>query len=213
MEKKQCKLHNSGFPFVLLDQRMHDIEVSAVTADNYGGGFAMAQHFIAKGHRQTAFIGDLIAVTVQERLMGFRDGLAEGGVPLKRSQVRDLTVATDHFGDWSTSIHDATRSLLDGADRPTAIFCSCDAIAREVYKTASQMGLKIGVELSVAGFDDDPLAAYLSPALTTVHQPFTEMGAAAMHMLRDRIMFPTNPAEYKALPVTIVERESVAQLA
>jgi len=207
-----CRLATSGFPFVLLDQRMRDIEVSAITADNYGGGLLMGQHFIAKGHRKAAFIGDLIAVTVQERLSGFRDGLADGGVALKRTMVHDLTAASDHFGDWSTCIHDATRLLMNHPDRPTAIFCSCDAIAREVYKTLNSLGLHVGTDISVAGFDDDPLDSYLTPALTTIRQPFTAMGEAAMKLLRERIMFPTNPAEFRALPVTLVERDSVRQL-
>ena len=207
-----CRLHASGFPFVLLDQRMRDIEVSAVTADNYGGGAAMGQHFVAKGHRQVAFIGDLIAVTVQERLAGFRDALAEAGVPLRRAMIRDLTAGIERFGDWSSNIRETTEQLMAAPDRPTAIFCSCDAIAVQVYKTLEMLGLNVSADVSVAGFDDDPLDAYLKPALTTVRQPFMEMGTAAMQLLRERIDRPTNPPQFHALPVTLVERDSIRQL-
>src|SRR5690606_8080205 len=61
-----CRLKVRGFPFVLVDQRMRDIDVPSVTADNYDGGRQAAQLLLAQGHRRVAFVGDLVAATVQD---------------------------------------------------------------------------------------------------------------------------------------------------
>ena len=96
------------------------------------------------------------------------------------------------------------------AERPTAIFASCDAIARDVYAALGRLGLMVPRDVSVIGFDDDPLAAALVPGLTTVRQPFADMGRAAFEMLHRRLLDPAAPVEHRLVPVALVERASLA---
>lgn len=205
-----CRLHTKDFPFVLLDQRMRDIDVSSVAADNYAGGRQIGEYLARLGHRHVAYIGDLIAASVQDRLAGLRDGLADAGVAMRPSYIHDLTVDSDRFGDWSEAISSGARRLLTLPVRPTAICCSCDAVARQVYRDLKTLNLRVPDDVSVVGYDDDPLADYLVPRLSTVRQPFQNMGMEAMQLLRRRIADPSATPEHVTLSVEFVERESVA---
>lgn len=205
-----CRLRMRGFPIVLIDQQMHDISVSSVTADNHAGGLAVGKALIELGHRRIAFVGDLIATTVSDRLTGLRDAIGDAGLPFDRTLVEDLLQEKDRLGDWSDRIDDCVRRLMNRADRPTAIFCSCDAVARTAYRTLAAMGLSVPDEVSVVGFDDDPIAEWLTPALTTVRQPFMAMGQAAMDLLNRQMTHSNAPAEHLSMPVDLVMRGSTA---
>jgi LacI family transcriptional regulator len=69
----------------------------------------------------------------------------------------------------------------------------------------------VPTQISIIGYDDDPLAEWLAPSLTTVRQPFAQMGEAAMELLSKRISDPTAPAEFRRLPVELVKRQSTAE--
>jgi DNA-binding LacI/PurR family transcriptional regulator len=205
-----CRLHMTRFPLVLLDQRMHDIEVSSVTSDNYRGGYLVGELLGRMGHVRVSFIGDLMAATVRDRINGFRDGLAEFGIALKKEQVMDLDVGIDRFGDWSEKISAGVKRLFDKKPYPTAIFCSCDAVARQVYRDMDGLGLRIPQDVSVIGCDDDSnIVDYLHPGLTTIRQSFGDLGRTAMELLKRRIQSPESPVESLILPVELVMRESV----
>ncbi|HAU37394.1 MAG TPA: hypothetical protein DCX07_06710 [Phycisphaerales bacterium] len=204
------RLKTTGFPFVLADQRLRDIEVPSITADNYAGGYAAGRALLEKGHKRIAFVGDLVAATVQDRLAGLRDAMADAGLPMPRSLIADVLAGKDRLGDWSASVEECTRDLLQRPSPPTAIFFSCDAVARSAYRTLGAMGLSIPQDVSVIGFDDDPLAEWLPPPLTTVRQPFFAMGQAAMELLCKRMNDSNTPVEHRVMPVKLVERGSVA---
>jgi DNA-binding LacI/PurR family transcriptional regulator len=205
-----CRLKTTGFPFVLADQRMRDLEVPSVTADNYAGGYQAGRHLLELGHRRISFMGDLIAATVQDRLSGLRDAIADANLPFDRRLVVDIAPGTDRLGDWSDRVAVSTRDLMSKPDAPTAIFFSCDAVARAAYRVLGQMGLSIPGDVSLVGFDDDPLTQWLNPLLTTVRQPFEQMGRAAMELLCERIDSPDAPVQHRVLPVELIVRESTA---
>ena len=80
-------------------------------------------------------------------------------------------------------------ALLDceRSERPTAIFASNDDMAAGIVAVALGLGIRIPNELSVAGFDDTPMAELIWPQLTTVHQPIAEMAAAAVTIAHDAV--------------------------
>lgn len=211
-----CRLATTGFPFVLADQRMRDLNVPSVTADNYNGGYQAAEHLIALGHTRIAFVGDLDATTVEDRLAGMRDAIADAGLPFIRSLVIDVSQEKASMDAWAQSSEEPIRNLLARADRPTAVFASCDAIAYAACHVAASMGLAVPADLSVVGFDDAPLARMVSPALTTIRQPFEEMGHAAIELLTERMdhsdVDATTPAPQRVLPVELVVRQSTAKV-
>jgi len=82
------------------------------------------------------------------------------------------------------SAYDATRTLLEEEDQPTAIFAGSDEQAFGVVEAARTCGLSVPGDLSVVGFDDLPMSRWASPPLTTVRQPLAQMGRAAAQMLQ-----------------------------
>jgi LacI family transcriptional regulator len=100
--------------------------------------------------------------------------------------------------------------LLDLAQPPTAIFAGSDQQALGVYEAARQRGLRVPQDLSVVGFDDLPVARWLSPPLTTVRQPLTEMGRVAAEMLVRLIDGSPLRSRRTELAAELIVRESTA---
>jgi LacI family xylobiose transport system transcriptional regulator len=198
-----------GFPLVVTDYHPGEIWMPSVVADNYQGGTLVGRHLLALGHTRIAFVGDCGASTVRVRLDGFRDALADAGITLPRDRVIDIT-PDDPLSNWDERVQKMVTKLLKVSPRTTAIFCSCDAVARACYRVCAAQGFQIPSDLSLVGFDDDPLAEWLTPPLTTVRQPFTEMREAAMELLCEQLAGRSVLTQADPLPVTWVERGSTA---
>jgi LacI family transcriptional regulator, xylobiose transport system transcriptional regulator len=172
---QQSLLHAGAIPLVALDPSDQPMRgVPSVAATNWSGGIDAARHLLDLGHRRIAVItGPTERLAAKARLEGVRCALEAAGHAL---DVRLLRVGL------SFSFEDGLnhgRELLRLADRPTAVICGNDLQAFGMYEAARQMGLSIPDELSVIGFDDIAYAQWCGPALTTVRQPFAQMGAEA----------------------------------
>ncbi|MDR1119278.1 MAG: LacI family DNA-binding transcriptional regulator [Bifidobacteriaceae bacterium] len=156
-----------------------------IGATNFAGGLSAAEHLISLGHRKIGIIaGDRYLNCSQERLDGYRAALIRAGIEPREDYVR--------FGDFQTEGGRAgAESLLSLPDPPTAIFAGSDQQAYGAYVAARAKGLRIPEDLSVVGFDDVPLAQWVSPRLTTVRQPLGAMAAEAtrlaMRMAYERV--------------------------
>lgn len=150
-------------------------------SDERGAAAAMTRHLIEHGHRRIGFVaGPAGLLSAHERQAGHVAALAAAGIPPDAA----LVVRGDYGFDSGVA---ASEALLDLADPPTAIFASNDVMAAGVLKVAARRGLAVPAALSVAGFDGSPLATMLTPALTTVDRPLTDMAARAAAQLIDRI--------------------------
>lgn len=199
-----------GFPIVVVDEDLgKKVHVSCVVADNVVGGRLAAERIVSAGHRRLAFIGDLVADTVRWRWGGFSKLAAEltGEAPLKYDVKGE-----DRLGDWGTEVRSAVVRIMKRKVRPTAVFCSCDAIARHAMRAFAEVGMQVPDDVSLVGFDDDPIAEWTTPALTTVRQDFPAMGREAVKALVARIAKPSAPGATVAVPVGFISRESLARL-
>jgi DNA-binding LacI/PurR family transcriptional regulator len=211
------ELRRQKYPFVLVDERLQDVQVPSVVADNYGGGYAAGQAVASEGHRRIAFIGELGADTVQARLDGLRDAVNDAGVSFDRSRVIALETPAD--GDWPAAVAAATRSAVDRPDPATAILYGNDQTAAHGYVALRAMGLRIPDDVSVVGFDDNPLCQWLDPPLSTVRQPSAEMGRVAMERLLEIVSRQSwesaaganGDSPHVVLPTTWIERGSVGK--
>ena len=148
----------------------------AVIPDNVGGGRALAQALVELGHRRIGVIaGPPILTTTSDRLAGFKQGLAEAGVELPETAV----VAGDFTRD---SGERAAVQLLERVPRLTALFALNDVMAIGALAALRSLGLDVPADVSVAGFDDIPIARDLVPGLTTVRVPMAEIGARALEL-------------------------------
>jgi len=149
--------------------------------DGGQGFYKAAQHLLNLGHRHIAFIGAPHELNfAQHRLAGYRRALEEAGLPLREEWVLE--------GDLSEeSGHRLTLALLSLPHPPTAILCANDLMALGALRALRERGLKAGREVSVIGYDDIPQAHYTDPPLSTLHQPFREMGRRLVEMLLARL--------------------------
>ncbi len=165
-------------PTVLVNCFDAEGSLPAVVPDEVGGGRAATRHLLDAGHTRIALItlDPDIPATVGRR-QGYEDALRSAGIPVEES----LVVAGDATADGGYA---AACELLDRDDRPSAVFCGNDRMAMGAYDAIKERGLRIPDDVAVVGFDNQELiAAYLRPRLTTVALPFQEMGARGVEML------------------------------
>lgn len=180
------ELKATGYPFVLVDQRLHDVDVPTVEIDNYGGGYGVGQKLAELGHRRVGFLGPMGLQVVVDRMNGFRDATLDAGVLFDRSLVVDL--GGDGVADWLNERLDATQDavnrLLSGPNRPTAIFDGSGDVAPLIYRAVQKLGLKIPEDVSVVAFDDSAkYSQFLEPRVAQLKHSWDSLGQAAMEML------------------------------
>jgi LacI family transcriptional regulator len=149
----------------------------AINLDNHGGAFAMVRHLAGLGHRRIALIrGPEENADARERLRGYRDALRAEGI--------EPSDALELGGDFSEeSGHRAGQRLLALTPRPTAVFAANDSMAIGCLFALREAGARVPGDVALAGFDDIPIARYLTPSLSSVHVPIAELGMRAMERL------------------------------
>jgi DNA-binding LacI/PurR family transcriptional regulator len=219
-------LRERGLPFVLIDSPRRP-DAPWVGVDDRGGARQAAQHLIDLGHRRVGVLSFCLTTNTRqgpldpdwqqqpgyfvtkERLTGYRQALESAGIDWRDVVVYQVA-GVDEAATASTAVVDGYRIapfLLDQARRPTAILAMSDELALGVVRAARERGIDVPRELSVIGFDDTPEAARQQPALTTIHQPLAEKGAAAVRLLLQPELDAQAGIE---LPTHLVVRASTA---
>lgn len=177
---QQEKLRRQRIPFVVVDtDSATSAAVPTVGSNNWDGGLLATRHLVELGHRRIAIIsGPEDVLCSRARVSGFRSAHDEAGLQVDPGLVRYGTFAVD-------AGHEHGMELLSRADRPTAIFAGSDMQAIGVIRAARRLGLDVPGELSVIGYDNLPVTAWIDPPLTTVNQPLREMAGIATRMLLD----------------------------
>jgi LacI family transcriptional regulator len=195
--------HN--LPYVLIDHHSSTSDEPAITATNRKGILDAMRHLMALGHQRIGFItGRMDMGCAQDRLQGYRDALAEVGLPFDPALVRE-----GNF--WQPSGFAQARALLQLKPRPTAIVASNDVMAFGVMDAVKDVGLRIGSDISVVGFDDIPMASQVYPPLTTVRQPMAQMGEEALDLLVTLLQGRTPRALRRELTTELIIRESTGR--
>lgn len=204
-EEQREQLSARGIPFVVFDPTTElPDDVPFVGATNWSGGRSATRHLIELGHRRLAMIaGSDRILCCRARLDGYRSAMEDAGVPVDAGLVvrAGLTVEEGRS---------AALGLLNRPEPPTAIFACNDLQAVGVYHAARALGLRIPADLSVVGFDDLPIAALIDPPLTTVHQPLSEMAAAATELALALGRGEKSPQVGIELATTLTVRKSTA---
>jgi LacI family transcriptional regulator len=192
-----------GTPIVFINSPVESRDARVITIDNHGGACRMVKHLIQKGHERIAIIrGAERNHDAAERLRGYRDALEESGI--ERDPRWEL------HGDFTeASGYRAARVALKLHPRPTAIFAANDAMAIGAIAALSEEGLAVPKTIAVAGFDDIPIARYVSPPLSSVHVPISQLGERAMELLLGAITGDDDgAAQHLVLPTTLIIRKS-----
>ncbi len=177
-----------------------------VDVDNRQGGYDATRHLLERGHSRIAtIVGPREWPSAAARLEGYRHALREAGVVEEPALVENAS-------DWGLESGRAGAArLLERGSGFTAVFAHSDLIALGAIRQLRESGLRVPDDVSIVGYDDLPVADYVDPALTTVHQPMHEVGAVAARLLLDQITGGVAPAPgSRLLPAVLVVRQSVA---
>lgn len=204
-------LHNidsGGTPVVLIDNYFPGEEFCTIAMDDRAGGRLVAQHLIAKGHRE---IGILFKANYYPKVLrkeGACQYLAEQGISIPEEwrvcyegppSPGQIAAAADHL-------------FQDPARRPTAVICTSDEESIELIKAADARGVRHPEDLSVVSFDNSSLAELPRLTLSSINHPSSYMGDLAATMLLERIRYP----EVRIYPHVLIqpqlmERDSVRE--
>ncbi len=192
----------ADFPFVRIAPANHKELAPYVETNDWQAAYDMTCKLIGLGHKRIGFVrGHPDHHAVAFRYEGYRAALADKGLPFDESLVEQ------GFNSFESG-EKAGRRFLQRPNRPTAVFAGNDDMAAGVMMVAHQLDLRIPMDLSVAGFDDTPVAHQIWPALTTVRQPIRAMAQQATQLLLDRARGGDTGAASKALSSSLILRES-----
>ncbi len=177
--------------------------LTVVDVDNRRGGLDAVSFLVARGHTRIATItGPTVWPSGRARLEGYRDALGQAGIVVEPSLVEQAS-------GWGLEDGQAAMTrLLARRARFTALFAYSDLIAIGAIRELRAARLRVPEDVSVVGYDDIPVAAFLEPPLTTVSQPMREVGERAASLLLGAIAGAGNGGLH-LLPVRLVVRASV----
>jgi len=190
LSRQLTQLARQGFPVVLIDDQEVQV-VPSIGVDNATGGYLATRHLLQLGHQRIAHIkGPGKYLVSDARYQGYCRALIEAGLLPDPSLILE--------GDFLPPSGRACASqlfALPPEKRPTAIFAASDQMAYGVLSAAEDCGLAIPKDLALVSFDDDHPSAYTHPPLTTVRQPYFEMGQQAVTLLFSLLNAATTSAE------------------
>ncbi|HEM3701753.1 TPA: substrate-binding domain-containing protein [Streptococcus suis] len=197
-------IHSLGVPVVLLSTIDEQQQLPYLKVDDYTASYAAVDYLIKMNHRRIAIVGanSQDKVAGMPRIQGYKDALASAKIAENADWI--------HAGDFT---FDSGRRAVDhfiqnGIELPTAFFCVSDEVALGVMSACHKYGIPVPDEVSVIGYDNSDIASMSIPALTTVHQPFYDMGYQGCKLLIDH----RKEKASKLMPYQIIERLSVKKI-
>jgi DNA-binding LacI/PurR family transcriptional regulator len=188
-------------PLVAVEGDPHrDFPVVAV--DQALGARMATEHLLRQGHRTVWHIrGPESWLEAEGRVQGWREALEAAGIQPPEPLLT---------GDWSPASGYEAGLVLAGRPEVGAVFVANDQMAVGLLRAMHERGRGVPEDVSVVGFDDIPEAAYLTPPLTTVHQPFDEVGRRSLALLMEQIEAGERIQRREIVSPRLVERRSVA---
>ncbi len=180
------RLVTDGFPVVLINRWVPEVEADYVGTDNVRGAIRATEYLIALGHTRIGFIGGAaLSSSSSDRREGYLQALTKAGLSVEPELM--LEGDLKQKGGYA-----AARRLLSLPKLPTAIFAANDLMALGVMEVAAERGVRIPEELSLIGYDDNPICALPGIELTTIRQPAYEMGKLAAELLLEKFRLGSN---------------------
>ncbi|HAU5474378.1 transcriptional regulator RbsR [Cronobacter sakazakii] len=173
-----------AIPTVMMDWSPFDGGSDVIQDNSLLGGDIATRYLIDKGYTRIACVtGPLDKTPARLRLEGYRAAMQRAGLP--------VTEGYEVIGDFEFAGGlRAMQSLLALPEPPQAVFMGNDAMAVGAYQALYQAGLRIPQDIALVGYDDIELASYMTPPLTTIHQPKDELGELAIDVLIHRMAQP-----------------------
>ncbi len=201
-DRRQDWLARHGIPFAAFGRMWSGRQIGDfVDVDGAAGTEAVVDHLVGLGHTRIGFLGwPRGSGAGDDRATGWQRAMRRHGLVVRGRRAQSV----DDVGEAGAAV----GPLLDAG--ATAIVTASDTLAMGCYRALRDRELTPGPDVSVAGFDDSPAAALVSPALTSVAQPLDAVGRACVRLLLDRLRDPDRPAEHLLLAPSLTLRDSTA---
>lgn len=194
------KLREKQIPFVLIDRGISQFPASLVSSYNIDGTYKLANYLIENGHTKIIFASENINFTTENnRLQGYKMALEENGIQF-RSEL-----CIDKVSGNLDNLYEIYKK-----QNATAIICVNDKSAVMIMNYLKSKGVDVPGDVSVSGFDDADFGKYATPSLTTIRQPFSEIGSRAAEKLVDLIENDNVSHTQLFLPIHLIIRDSTA---
>ena len=179
----------------------------SIVIDDEKGGYDMTRYLISMGHRKIGVIaGAADNLHTQKRSLGYQKALYEEQILFNPDWIR--------YGDWMRkSGYQETKLLMK--EGVTAIFCMNDTMAAGSYDYFYEYGIRVGEDISLAGYDNKEISEYLRPTLTTNDLQLKEIGKEAAKIILNRIneeYVDNKEQETIKIPCRMIVRESVKKI-
>ena len=208
IEKQGVNLfeRHKPIPIVVMDWGPTNFPCDKIRDNSHRGGYMATQHLIANGHTEIGCItGILDKLTAQHRFAGYTQAMQEAKLTINP----DWVVEGDFECDGGEK---AFTEMYSNGPLPSALFVCNDMMAMSVINIANKKGISVPEDLSIIGYDDIQLAKYITPSLTTIHQPKHHLGKKAVERLLAQINSKTTSNQIIELEPTLVKRDSVKTL-
>lgn len=187
-------------PIVTIDRPMEVATTDSVGVENRRGARMAVEHLLEHGYKRIACVAaNSHLITIKERIAGYKESIRDA----KLSYVKEL-----HLSDHG-SAKAALQELFRLRDRPEALFTTNNAATIWVIEALKDLKLEMGKDIGLVGFDDVDFYTLLTPAVTAVRQPASELGNVSARLLLQRINGEFKTSSMRTvLPVTLTIRES-----
>ncbi len=195
-------------PTVLAVRYWADAKITTVAHDDVDGGRIAAEHLLSLGHTRVAqLVGPRDIGSFEDRTRGFAEQISRAGAECIAIEG-DVHIPTFNAGrDLMTQLFNSM-----GDHMPTAVFAQNDSMAVGAMHLATQRGVRCPDDISIIGYNDAPLTAHLSPALTTIRLPGYEAGRLAAEMVVSLIEEPEQTPSSVTLAPELIVRDSTRTL-
>ena len=201
--------HSLSVPVVAVAGHRHIQGVTNVVLDHRRAAELTLTHLYSLGHRRIAFMrGQPFSSDSDDRWKGIVEVGNELGIEIRP----ELTVQLNRDISSPELGYPVVQQLFDGKRKFTALVCFNDIAAIGAIRAIHDLGLRVPDDISVIGFDDIKAAAYISPNLTTIRQPLSEMGRFAAQCIVNRLNHTEDFREQVAFEPELVIRESTRSI-
>lgn len=181
--------------------------INYVHVSHEHSAYIAVEYLLKKGHKDILLLNGPLQLSVsKDYLKGYMQALMNHEIPVKRSLIKYTELSTEGGYEIVKKLYNNNSFNF------TAVLALSDLLAIGVYEASKELGFKIPDDLSVIGYDDIFMTAYLNPALTTIHAPKIRTGELCLKILLDKIEGRSKEFHKIILDVRIEERESVKDL-
>lgn len=194
-------------PVVLTDSYVSNLgHMTNIGLQDFEGGRIATEHLVQNGHKRIVFAGPKVKPggVVEQRLLGYKQALADNGIPFDPSLVYECEFSTTKMMELGGAL--AKREDITG------VFATADILAAGIMSGLQQAGRMVPRDISIVGFDDINWARMTMPMLTTVHQDAVKKGRLAAECMIQLLEGESNQLQNRVLPVQLVERHSVRKI-